>query len=52
LVLADFERLVELDGTVVLKHRHMAAEYAGTLKKWMQKVDGGEGRGRMLALTS
>jgi hypothetical protein len=42
LVLADFDMVTECDGTVVLRHRFMAAEYAATLQKWMQKVSSGE----------
>jgi hypothetical protein len=39
LVLMDFEEVTEDDGTVVFRHKYLAAEYAVTLKKWMQKID-------------
>jgi Bifunctional DNA primase/polymerase, N-terminal/Primase C terminal 1 (PriCT-1) len=50
LVLADFDMVTECDGTVVLRHRFMAAEYAATLQKWMQKVSSGKKGGGSGAL--
>ena len=49
LALVDFDLLTEHDGTVVLRHRFMAAEYAETIKKWMNKVKGGEVRAQLQA---
>jgi hypothetical protein len=48
--LADFDMVTECDGIVVLRHRFMAAEYAATLQKWMQKVSSGKKGGGSGAL--
>jgi len=44
--------VTEYDGTVVLRHRFMAAEYVVTLRKWMQKITSGEECVKKLASAS